>query len=461
MKIALIEIANFKRLKAIRVTPNESGFTTFGGKNCQGKTSVLDGIQFGFGGYKFKPTNMKREGSVGDMVLRFETDNGLVIDRHGKDGKTLTVTDKDGKRGGQALLDAFLSELAIDLPKFHDSDSKTKAKMLLGTLKMTPELAEKLGVSPESDISEILAKFDKDEKSKYDTRTVIGQQADQKSKAAKDMPYHDDVGEEPVSAKELIEKSQAILSRNGVKENAKRELERSRQAVEQNNEQIASLRNQIESINKQIAGLEESNKRLQESIALAEKEDYTLESTDEIQKQIDEIEETNRKINENRERSRRVTEADELSKQYDNLTKEIEAVRAERLALLEGITFPLEGLSVQDGELTYHGKAWDCMSGSEQLIVDIAIASSLNPECKFVLLDKLEQLDIDSLREADKWLVEHDIQCIATRVSTNTDKECSFVIEDGEIEGQEDVVVQKKPAPKAPEPKNESALPEY
>ena len=442
MHITLIEATNFKRLKAVRIEPSEKGLTVISGKNGQGKTSVLDAIAFAFGGKKYCPSNPRREGAVGDTMIRIETDNGLIIERKGKN-LDLVVTDSTGKRHGQALLDAFISEFAINLPKFMNSSDKDKADTLLQILGIGDKLSE----------------LDKDVKAKYDTRTVIGRQADQKSKAAKDMPYHDDVGEEPVSAKELIEKSQAILSRNGVKENAKRELERSRQAVEQNNEQIASLRNQIESINKQIAGLEDSNKRLQESIALAEKEDYTLESTDEIQKQIDEIEETNRKINENRERTRRIAEADELRKQYDALTCEIEQIRKDRIALLNGVDLPYPGLSVEDGVLTLDGKSWDCFSSSQQLIVGTAIASRLNPDCKFVLLDKLEQLDRETMEEFDKWLAEQDIQSIATRVGNDDD--ASIVIEDGEIEGQEDVVVQKKPAPKAPEPKNESALPEY
>ena len=54
---------------------------------------------------------------------------------------------------------------------------------------------------------------------------------------------------------------------------------------------------------------------------------------------------------------------------------------------------PLAGLSVNDGELTYQGQKWDCMSGAEQLKVSTAIIRCLNPECGFVLMDKLEQMD--------------------------------------------------------------------
>ena len=55
-------------------------------------------------------------------------------------------------------------------------------------------------------------------------------------------------------------------------------------------------------------------------------------------------------------------------------------------------------------------------------------------------MDKLEQLDLTTLREFDDWLKTQDLQCIATRVSTGG--ECSLVIEDGEVkEGEKKPVI--------------------
>ena len=73
------------------------------------------------------------------------------------------------------------------------------------------------------------------------------------------------------------------------------------------------------------------------------------------------------------------------------------------------------------------------MSGSEQLRVAAAIVRKLNPECGFVLMDKLEQMDIETLNEFGKWLEEEGSQAIATRVSTGG--ECSIIIEDGYVKG--------------------------
>ena len=91
---------------------------------------------------------------------------------------------------------------------------------------------------------------------------------------------------------------------------------------------------------------------------------------------------------------------------------------------------------MEDGELTYKGQKWDNMSGSQQLIVSTAIVRELNPECGFVLMDKLEQLDMKTLQAFGEWLEKENLQAIATRVSTG--EECSVIIEDGQIKEPEE-----------------------
>ena len=77
------------------------------------------------------------------------------------------------------------------------------------------------------------------------------------------------------------------------------------------------------------------------------------------------------------------------------------------------------------------------MSGSDQLKVSTAIVRKLKPQCGFVLLDKLEQMDLETLQEFGQWLEKEGLQAIATRVSTGM--ECSIIIEDGYISGERHV----------------------
>jgi len=71
------------------------------------------------------------------------------------------------------------------------------------------------------------------------------------------------------------------------------------------------------------------------------------------------------------------------------------------------------------------------MSGSDQLKVSTAIVRKLKSDCGFVLLDKLEQMDMITLNDFSQWLEQEGLQAIATRVSTGD--ECSIIIEDGYV----------------------------
>ena len=113
VKITALEAENVKRVRAVELRPEKDGLTVIGGRNGQGKTSVLDAIAWALGGDRFKPSQPHREGSVNDPRLKVELSNGLVVERSGKNS-ALKVTDPSGKRAGQQLLNSFVEQLAIE-----------------------------------------------------------------------------------------------------------------------------------------------------------------------------------------------------------------------------------------------------------------------------------------------------------------------------------------------------------
>ena len=166
------------------------------------------------------------------------------------------------------------------------------------------------------------------------------------------------------------------------------------------------------------------------------------ESTAELEQSIRNVEEINRQVSANLAKSKAQDEAERYAQEYTALTEQIKAKRTARMDLLNGADLPLTGLGVEDGSLTYNGKHWQDMSGSDQLRVATAIVRRLNPDCGFVLLDKLEQMDLATLAEFGSWLQAEGLQAIATRVSTGG--ECQIIIEDGRVKDAEE-----PPAPKA------------
>lgn len=400
VKINSLEFENVKKIKAVQLEPAKNGLTVIGGKNRQGKTSVLDAIAWALGGDKYKPSSPQREGSVVEPHLKITLDNGIVVERSGKNS-SLKVTDSTGKKGGQQLLNSFVEQFALDLPKFINQSSKEKASTLLKII----------------GVGDTLYQLEHKEHSLYDQRTAIGRIADQKSKFAKEMPVYANVPAEPVSASELIRQQQDILARNG-------ENQRKRDQKEYYEKQLEIAKSAYERAKASYEAAANNFK-----LASLDAQDLVDESTAELEKNISDIEELNKKIRANLDREKAEIDAEDYRSQYTYLTEQIEDVRQAKTDLLGSADLPLEGLSVEGGELLYNGHKWDSMSGAEQLIVATSIVRKLNPDCGFVLLDKLEQMDTDTLEDFGKWLEAQGLQAIATRVSTGD--ECSIIIEDG------------------------------
>lgn len=413
MKINKLEIENVKRVKAVKIEPTANGLTIIGGKNNQGKTSVLDAIAWALGGDRYRPSQTQREGSVIPPNLHIVMNNGLIVERRGKNSD-LKVTDPNGKKAGQQLLNEFVEQLALDLPKFMEATSREKAQTLLQIIGVGPRLAD----------------LERQEKELYNERTYIGRTADQKEKYAKEQPYYPEVPSVPVSASELIRQQQEILAQNG-------ENQRKRERRHQLEQEYQSVTEQIQALLAKQGQLEADLK-----IARETSEGLTDRSTAELEENISNIEEINRKVRANLDKDKAEEDAKGYREQYKRLTAQIEEIRSQKTDLLKEADLPLPGLGVEDGELVYHGQKWDNMSGSEQLKVSTAIVRRLNPECGFVLLDKLEQMDLDTLHEFGQWLEQEGLQAIATRVSTGG--ECSLIIEDGYVAGQEHPAAEEK-----------------
>lgn len=415
VKINSLELENVKRVKAVKLEPSENGLTVIGGNNGEGKTSVLDAIAWTLGGDKLKPSTPKREGSMVDPYLSVTLSNGLKVERKGKNS-SLKITDPSGKAGGQRLLDSFVNQFALNLPKFMESTSKEKSEILL----------QIIGIGDE------LKALDKEYKEKFEERLATGRIAKQKKGHADDMVQWDGVPAEIVSASELIKQQQAILAKNG-------ENQRKREHLEELKFSLKNTQSDYDRVSQQIADLQAEkdellNKinNLSKDIATGEKSVSQLkdESTQELEESIADIDSINAKVRDNLAKEAAVTEAEAYNQQYDQLTEQLENIKKERIKLFNGAKLPLEGLSVdEEGELIFKGMRWDNMSGSEQLIVATSIVKELNPNCGFVLLDKTEQMDLKTLANFGKWAEDQNLQIIATRVSTGD--ECEIIIEDG------------------------------
>lgn len=420
VKIAALEAENVKRIKAVALTPSPTGLTIVGGNNNQGKTSVLDALAWALGGEKFRPTAAVRDGALAPPHLKVILSNGVVVERRGKNS-SLTVTDPTGQRSGQQLLNAFVEPLALDLPRFMQASDKDKADTLLNII----------------GVGDALTGLDREIKALYDRRTVIGQIGAQKRHAAEELTEYPDAPSEPVSAIELIQQQQEILLHNADNQRKRMKLAQLEEQEKQLGRRVQELSQELEMVEHQLTAVQQDVQDATKTVAQLQDE-----STTELEQSIRNVEEINRQVSANLAKSKAQDEAERYAQEYTALTEQIKAKRTARMDLLNGADLPLTGLGVEDGSLTYNGKHWQDMSGSDQLRVATAIVRRLNPDCGFVLLDKLEQMDLATLAEFGSWLQAEGLQAIATRVSTGG--ECQIIIEDGRVKDAEE-----PPAPKA------------
>lgn len=414
VRILSFAVEGVKKVAVVEHLCGSESLTVIGGENRSGKTSVLDGIAWTLGGDRFKPSDPIREGAKA-IATKIELSNGITVERRGAEGGVLKITAPAGKKGGQALLNEFISAFALDLPRFMAATAKEKADLVL---EKYPEASDRLR-----------ALGDKIDRA-YRERHGLGVIATRKRKHAEDLPFDSEAGSELRSVADLAAKIAEGVANNSRRAEAESEAKRI-------GEDLASELGRLEEFEKRVAS--ERADRGSKIEALREKAKATslsLEASREIplgelQGELAGVEEINARVRRNLDKERAEMEAEEIEDQISSLSADIELNRSARRAILAEIPLELEGLSFsEEGELELGGKRWDCMSGAEQIRVAVAIARKIRPDCGFVLVDGLEAMDLTELRSFGRWLARSGLQAIGTRVSTGD--ECSLILYDGE-----------------------------
>lgn len=420
VSIASLELENVKRVRAVELQPNEKGLTVLGGRNGQGKTSVLDAIAYALGGERMRPDRVTRDGSATPAKMRVELSNGIVCERKGKNS-SLTVTDTTGMKGGQRLLDEFIGEFALNLPKFLNMSDREKADYLLKTLGIADQLAD-----ADRKVAEANAE-----------RTEIGRRARAARKMAEDSPFHEGVLGETLDVSALLDEQMFAHETNQAIEFKRREVEAKRAESERMAAEVERLARELADATERMAIASSRSETVTGELEGLEADLANMEPADEqaAAEAVREAEAVNEMVRQNTARVEMLADADRLDGEYRAAGERVAKAKEERLSLLDGADLPLDGLAVEEGVLRFNGSAWGDMSGSEQLRVATAIVRKLKPECGFVLVDKLEQFDPQQLAEFGEWASGQGLQVIGTRVAV--DDTCTVVIEDGRVVQEE------------------------
>ena len=464
-KITGLKVSNFKRVKLIEFRPDENGLTILGGRNRQGKSSVLSAIAYALGGDAFRPTSVNNTESDESATIRVEID-GLIVERKGKNAD-LRITDARGMKGNQTLLNTIVSKFALNLGTFINASETEKAKMLLN---MFPELETALAdlnskaetiretrADVNRDIKRLQVKFDEmpnypeapAEEIKIEDLTAELQKAnaaeaesaEHRAMITKEEQELNRLENESISNQQQTEAKQGELAgiETRFSEDMKaleaeyvRQQENLRNRFEQRKNE---LNFDIQALKTKKTGIENAISSKQEELsdmkaALTGSADFSQIKA-EIMERMNQANTTNAQVRANQERKSIYSQIETARQQSADRTKELEEIDAQRKAILQNANLPLPELEIdEETKLQYRGQRWDCMSGAEKLKVATAICMQTKPGCGFVLIDGLEQMDAETLNEFSEYLAEKGMQGIGTIVG---DTKATVIIEDGQI----------------------------
>jgi DNA repair exonuclease SbcCD ATPase subunit len=426
--ILRLESKNVKRIKAVEIEPGGASTVVIGGKNGQGKTSVLDSIEFALGGRKTFPHRPIRDGADGASVV-LELDD-LIVTRKFKGGigedwrSTVTVESKEGAvfRSPQTMLDKLIGKLSFDPLAFVRMSPKEQSE----------SLRELVGV----DTSEL----DDKRADLYTGRSEVNREIKHMAAEYQSMTEYPDAPETEINISELLDKLDAINEKR-YEADKLAELERKiRQKADDASRKIDDIDKKIEELvtkRRETLGWQESAYKEADELLERFETDFGEDMGDPlaVREEIDSAEEINVKVRNNLGKTEKKLLLDDRRSDSKKLTEMIEDIDEEKRLMLADIEFPVEGLSFSERGVTFGGVPFDQASSAEQLRVSVAMGLALNPKLKVVLIRDGSLLDEDSLAMVSDIAAEAGAQVWIEMVSTGD--EVTVIIEDGMVKGNE------------------------
>lgn len=426
MKIIEFRAENFQRLKVVEIRPNP-GLNQITGKNGNGKTSVLDAIFAALGGKSASPEKPIRTGSAKSIVTLNLGD--FIVERKYSDngGNTLTVKGKDGGKHGQDVLDTIVGSLTFDPLRF----TKLKPKERYDELKRLANVGdiEKLEADNDADYKKRtdLNRDAKAIRARADGISVTNPPAEKIDIAAlaskiEDAAKHNGEIDTRQARREMVAK--------GIESQKSEALPRAAQAVIDIEKQIAALIEAKEAAVGRVANLEaslvEQEDKLRNAEPLPEKIDVAT-----VRAELNAAQLKNQEFDKSQDRKRLVNEAIGIETKASALTKAMEARETEKQTLMQSAKMPLEGLSLESGNVLYKGLPFDQSSDAEQLRISVAIAMSQNPTLRVLRIRDGSLLDEDGVRIISEMARDNDYQIWMEKVDSTG--KVGIVMVDGEV----------------------------
>jgi DNA repair exonuclease SbcCD ATPase subunit len=422
MNIVELIAQNVLKLKLVRIKPDGSS-VVIGGKNGNGKTSVLNCIMMALGGKKYIPKKPvhgdEKKGSIeidlGEYtVKRTFTEAG---------GSAVYVENKDGARfqSPQVMLDKLIGAISFDplaFAKLGDQGS-SGVKQQLEILKQVS------GVDT--------SKLDTEHTEVYDERTLINRDIKTIEGQLEAITVHDDAPAELVSVVELSKELDAANETNTANQKERDKVVSFQSAIDDQAEEITDIEEQIKELQGQLETYKTNKLRNEEWIkdnkpAIDALVDIDL---DEIREKISTSEATNAKVNDNQEHARLSAELDDNRKKADKKTARLTAIQVKKKEMIAGSKLPVSDLIFDESGIKLNEIPFEQASEAEKLKVSVALGLAMNPKLKVLLIRDGSLLDAGNLSMISKMAEDAGGQIWIERVGDG--EEMTVILEDGEV----------------------------
>ncbi len=407
MKIIELHAENVKRLRAVDITPDEH-VQVVGGRNAQGKSSVLDAIWLALGGGAASKATARpiRDGEDSARV-RLDLGDLVVTRTWSGDKTTLRVESADGARysSPQAVLDALVGRLSFDPLAFTHLSHRDQVSALLDLVDLPFDPAD----------------VDRRRALLFDERTAIGREG----KAAEGHlagipPVPDDTPDIEVSTADLFAELREAQAQHAEHEQVTRAAEQAQSRCERAEQALTAAQVEYDT------AVTANRAALAALRALPE-----LPDTRGIEDRIATVDDTNAAVRARAERARVAAAVAEHRARYDAKTQAIATLDQGKADGLAAAVFPIDGLGFDDAGVTYQGVPFSQASSAEQIRVSLAMAMALNPGLRVIRILDGSLLDADNLALIGVMAREHDYQVWVERVGDADG--IGVVIEDGQV----------------------------
>lgn len=430
MKILRLAAENFKRLKAIEITP-DGNVVRITGRNGAGKSSALDAIWAALGGEKVAPSMPIRQGEK-TAEVNIDLGEFMVRRRWTASGSSIEVSNGTAAfKSPQKMLDELIGKLSFDPLAFAGKKAADQRADLLALL----------------GIGDQLAAIEVERKKAFEDRTLVNRDVKTLEGQLAGTPAVEAPAEEVsvAAAMEDLRKARAVA--NDV-ESQRRRIAGYKTEISQKEARRAAIVAEIELLN---AELEMNGKNVQEAKALvefADKENEKVQIPDlaAIEARIAGADATNQKVRQAKARQDLQKRLEATRKTAEDLTRQVEAAEAKKTQLVAAAPLPVSNLGFSDAGVTFKGVPLEQCAASERLKVSVAVAMALNPRLRVILVRDASLLDAANLKMIEDLAKARDFQVWVERVEEAG--KVGVYIEDGSVtsvDGVTTLVVPPKP----------------